>query len=224
MNKLHRPGQLLRQYFTAHETTRLLELEGTRLASFRARAFAFAFDGFLVMLIIALIAGLIFLSSLKPQDYPLHKLAVNIHLTNGYKFDINGKKIGWMSYVIEFALPVLYWGLLTYFMNGRTPGKWLAGIRVVSTSHQKIRFWQSVERALGYSVSALELGFGFLQYFISPNRRATHDRLAETIVICDPDRGISKKWRRIASRGEGMMNASAEFGKKIELTLSPKKQ
>jgi len=42
-----------------------------------------------------------------------------------------------------------------------------------------------VERALGYGASSLELGFGFIQYFIHPNRRTVHDRMAETIVIRD---------------------------------------
>jgi uncharacterized RDD family membrane protein YckC len=36
---------------------------------------------------------------------------------------------------------------------------------------------------LGYGASTLELGFGFIQYFIHPNRQTVHDRIAETIVI-----------------------------------------
>ena len=59
------------------------------------------------------------------------------------------------------------------------------GIRVVSVVHEKIGFWHAVERALGYGASFLEFGFGFLQYFIDPNRRTVHDRIAETIVIQD---------------------------------------
>ena len=68
---------------------------------------------------------------------------------------------------------------------GQTLGKRLMGIRVVSVVHEKIGFWHSVERALGYGASFLEFGFGFLQYFIDPNRRTVHDRIAETIVIQD---------------------------------------
>ena len=41
----------------------------------------------------------------------------------------------------------------------------------------------SDKRALGYGASALEFGFGFIQYFIHPNRRTVHDRIAETIVV-----------------------------------------
>ena len=56
-------------------------------------------------------------------------------------------------------------------------------IRIVSRARPKITLWQAIERALGYGASALEFGFGFVQYFIHPNRRTVHDRMAETIVI-----------------------------------------
>jgi hypothetical protein len=49
--------------------------------------------------------------------------------------------------------------------------------------HDRLSLWHCVERALGYGASALELGFGFFQYFIHPNRQTVHDRIAETIVI-----------------------------------------
>jgi uncharacterized RDD family membrane protein YckC len=51
--------------------------------------------------------------------------------------------------------------------------------------HRRMTLWHSFERALGYGASALELGFGFFQYFIHPNRRTVHDRIAETIVVRD---------------------------------------
>jgi uncharacterized RDD family membrane protein YckC len=56
-------------------------------------------------------------------------------------------------------------------------------IRVVSTAHEHLSLWSCIERALGYGASALEGGFGFVQYFIHPNRRTVHDRIAETIVV-----------------------------------------
>ena len=78
---------------------------------------------------------------------------------------------------------VLFFGLSVYLGNGRTIGKRIMGIRVVSLVHHRVGFWHSIERALGYGASALEFGFGFVQYFIHPNRRTVHDRMAETIVI-----------------------------------------
>ena len=81
---------------------------------------------------------------------------------------------------------VLYFGLGTYFGNGQTPGKRLVRIRVVSTLHPQLSLWHALERALGYGASALELGFGFLQYFIAENRQTVHDRIAGTIVVTEP--------------------------------------
>jgi len=84
---------------------------------------------------------------------------------------------------IVFAL--LYYGLTLYFGNGQTPGKRLLKIRVLSLVHERITFWQAMERALGYGASFLEAGFGFLQFFTNPNRCCVHDRIAETIVVRD---------------------------------------
>ena len=80
---------------------------------------------------------------------------------------------------------VLFFGLSVYLGNGRTIGKRMMGIRVISIVHHRMGLWHSIERALGYGASALEFGFGFVQYFIHPNRRTVHDRMAETIVIRD---------------------------------------
>jgi len=63
---------------------------------------------------------------------------------------------------------------------------------VVSLVHERLGFWQALERALGYGASALEFGFGFVQYFIHPNRRTLHDRIAETIVVADPRRALGE--------------------------------
>jgi uncharacterized RDD family membrane protein YckC len=83
------------------------------------------------------------------------------------------------------VVPVLYCGVLLWAGKGRTPGKRLLKIRVVSLAHRHITFWHAVERALGYGAAALELGFGFVQFFIHPYRRCAQDRLAETIVVTE---------------------------------------
>ena len=90
---------------------------------------------------------------------------------------------GWV-----LAVLIAYFGLATFLGQGQTPGKRLLRIRVVSLTHGHVSLWHALERALGYSASALELGFGFLQYFIHPNRQTVHDRIAETIVVKEPKR------------------------------------
>jgi uncharacterized RDD family membrane protein YckC len=83
----------------------------------------------------------------------------------------------------NIVVMVLYWGLANYLGNGQTPGKWVARIRIVSTTSERMGLWQSVERGLGYGAAVLELGLGFLQFFWDPKRMCAQDRLAETIVI-----------------------------------------
>jgi uncharacterized RDD family membrane protein YckC len=78
---------------------------------------------------------------------------------------------------------VLYWGLATYFGNGRTLGKWVARTQVLSLTSERMGLWQSIERGLGYGAAVLEGGLGFLQFFWDRNRMCAQDRLAETIVV-----------------------------------------
>jgi len=59
----------------------------------------------------------------------------------------------------------------------------IARTRAVSLTHSRMGLWQSFERALAYGASFLELGFGFVQFFMHRNRQTVHDRIAETIVV-----------------------------------------
>ncbi len=83
----------------------------------------------------------------------------------------------------NLVVMVLFWGVANYLGNGRTPGKWVAGTRVVSLTSERMGWWQSLERALGYGAAVLEGGLGFVQFFWDPNRMCAQDRLAETIVV-----------------------------------------
>jgi uncharacterized RDD family membrane protein YckC len=153
--------------YQPHETERMQELAGLKLASFTSRACAFAIDFAL--------AGVIFMAAVMGFGILGIRLGIvkqDAHLE--LNFFENWYSIVWL---------VLYFGLSIYFGNGQTLGKRLMRIRVVSLVHHRMSLWHSVERALGYGASALELGFGFLQYFIHPNRRTVHDRMAETIVV-----------------------------------------
>lgn len=148
-----------------HQTKRMLELEGVELASFARRAGALAID------FVALVA--VFFATAFPIAYLWAKAHnINIHLE--FKPFEN-----WYSTI----LPVIYFGPLVWLTNGRTLGKWLTGIRIVSVVHERIGFWHSLERALGYGASLLEAGSGFFQYLVNPTRQTVHDRIAETIVV-----------------------------------------
>jgi uncharacterized RDD family membrane protein YckC len=158
--------------YNAHETEPMRELDGAELASFASRAIAFLID--------FLIAGALFLGVL----VAFFKLANRYTNLGGDNRHIN-IELNFFENWYSIVYLVMFFGLSVYFGNGRTLGKRLMGIRVVSLVHHKKSFWHSIERALGYGASALEFGFGFVQYFIHPNRRTVHDRMAETIVIRD---------------------------------------
>jgi uncharacterized RDD family membrane protein YckC len=153
------------QLFNPHETARLKELDGVKLASFPRRSTAFLID----LLISVLFSSILLFG----YEYINGKFNTN----NDIKIDFNFEN--WYSIIAT----VVYFGLTTYFGNGKTLGKKLLKIRVVSITHPQMTLWQSIERALGYSASILEGGFGFIQFFINPNHRTVHDRIAETIVV-----------------------------------------
>lgn len=67
---------------------------------------------------------------------------------------------------------------------GCTPGKLLLELRVVDARSGRRPGWiQAVIRYIGYIVSALPLGLGFLWAAIDRDGRALHDKLAGTRVV-----------------------------------------
>lgn len=81
------------------------------------------------------------------------------------------------------------WGIV-YFtllgMRGRTPGKWLLGIRVVRLDGSALGLRGSFERASGYSATLSSFGLGFLDALRDPNRQTLHDRICSTVVVREP--------------------------------------
>lgn len=170
--------------YDAHETERMRALHGCQLAPFRRRAVAFLMDlaiGAVLFMVVA--AGLVYATSGGRGELRFTTPATRAAQSRRDVANVPLKFFGnWYSVVWW----VLYFGSATYLGNGRTPGKRLLRIRVVSLVHRRVSLWHAFERALGYGASALEFGFGFVQYFIHPNRRTVHDRIAETIVVADP--------------------------------------
>jgi uncharacterized RDD family membrane protein YckC len=180
--------------FSARETELLRELDGLELAGFWQRAVAFLIDCFLMAVLLSVVVtlGLNGWQNLRrmqgnsgPAEYHLPVVkelpvrgGMNLQIIN-----IEGNEV--IHVAATVVVPVLYCGVLLWTGKGRTPGKRLLKIRVVSLAHRHITFWHAVERALGYGAAALELGFGFVQFFIHPYRRCAQDRLAETIVVTE---------------------------------------
>ena len=90
--------------------------------------------------------------------------------------------------MVSFLL-LLTGGYLSMFVaaGGQTIGKMAAGTRVIpadpaAPANERVTFGQAVLRAGAYLVSALPAGLGFLPAFFG-ERRALHDRLADTRVV-----------------------------------------
>ena len=90
--------------------------------------------------------------------------------------------------LVSFFL-LLNGGYLAAFVaaGGQTIGKMAVGTRVIPAApdtnlHGRVSFGQAVVRAAGYLVSALPAGLGFVPA-LAGERRALHDRLADTRVV-----------------------------------------
>lgn len=71
--------------------------------------------------------------------------------------------------------------------GGQTIGKMLTGIKVVpadeSAPSDRVPLGHAALRTAAYLVSALPAGLGYLPALVSKDRRAVHDRLADTRVV-----------------------------------------
>lgn len=165
--------------FRAHETHRMDQLNGLPLASFRRRALAITID-FVVVLMIK-------------SPIVVSRLLLHHHTSRLPEPDLDtfaGLIHAALEKVEDLVESAFYFAIALKLGNGRTIGKWFMKIRVISLTQDRIGWWQSIERALGYGASLLEGGFGFFQYYINRNRQTVHDRIAETIVVYEGKKGL----------------------------------
>ena len=188
----------MKNIFATHyyDTSKLLhssQLEGLELANFTQRLFAFCIDLLVLIMLLYVIGTLLDYFGL--INFGL-KIGIGsgktINSVPGINNDIHINIPEYLKVLFKLLIPVIYFGLITCFTDGYTIGKRIFRIRIISTNHNHLTLWHSIERSLGYYASSLEFGFGFLQYFIDYNRRTVHDRIAETIVIKAKKTGKTK--------------------------------
>lgn len=183
------------QRFNPRETKREELLAGLPLATFKQRFISFAIDFLIICIVGSAVATLVPMFAvnylhMKPVPVETIKGTTTLHV-GARNYQVTLPEDPKTEKIVEFTqliLILLYFGLLNWLTNGLTLGKRIMKIRVVSLTHERITLWQSCERALGYGASALEAGFGFFQFFIYKNRTCVHDRIAETIVVMDPQK------------------------------------
>jgi uncharacterized RDD family membrane protein YckC len=88
-------------------------------------------------------------------------------------------------FVFYFVLMMAYF---TYFhgMKGRTPGKMMLGLQVLSTDGTPITFGIAFLRSVGYLVSSALLNIGFIWAAFDGKKQGWHDKIAGTVVIIRP--------------------------------------
>ena len=88
----------------------------------------------------------------------------------------------WVTSVIVILFSAVYY-IFFWTLVGRTPGKLLLGLRVVSRSGRPITFWQALRRYVGYYISAIALYIGYMWILIDNRRQGWHDKIADTFVV-----------------------------------------
>ena len=89
--------------------------------------------------------------------------------------------------IIFISLQVALWSF--YFIAfigkcGQTPGKKLLGIMVVSSDGNLLGYKAAAIRCLiGYTLSFLTFGLGFIWALLDKNNQCLHDKIAGTLVV-----------------------------------------
>ncbi|MFL6208171.1 MAG: RDD family protein [Pyrinomonadaceae bacterium] len=96
-----------------------------------------------------------------------------------------GSSVMEFGFVVALAVALLNFFVLPGF-TGRTVGKWATGLRIERRDGEPLDFLRALARhTVGYLVSLLPLGLGFLLAAFNREGRALHDRLVGTVVVRD---------------------------------------
>lgn len=125
--------------------------------------------------------SLIVMEYFSPQTYQnvTANLTSVFHLMSRPVFDLTNS----VDLIARFFGAFAYFSVFTWKWKGQTPAKRLFRIGIVKIDGSPITFYNSLERASGYTASASIVLLGFVQYFWDRNAQTTHDKIAETVVI-----------------------------------------
>ena len=107
---------------------------------------------------------------------------------------ISPDSIPWSRPVLDFISGPFITGLLSaafilgyhvffWVFAGQTPGKALMGLRLVTSTGQRVPPLRASLRFLSYFISGIPLYLGFLWVLVDDRRQAWHDKIAGTVVI-----------------------------------------
>lgn len=116
-----------------------------------------------------LLAGVMAFATLLARFFGDMRRGSSFVLTAGY---IAVASVAFLNFVVIPAL------------SGRTLGKWMAGLRIERRDGVPLSIPRALVRhLLGYALTALTLGLGFLISAFDSKGRALHDLIAGTVVV-----------------------------------------
>jgi uncharacterized RDD family membrane protein YckC len=117
----------------------------------------------------------------------------------------------------------VYWGYFAFFeiiWSGRTPGKRLAGIRVIKESGRPINAYEAIGRNVMRAIDFLPVmyGLGVIVMMLNRHSRRIGDFVAGTVVVYDTaTHELAPDWR--AAPGSAVQNAPMTRVSVEELSL-----
>ncbi len=96
-----------------------------------------------------------------------------------------------------------YLGTVSYFivmtrMSGRTVGKFVMNLNVVSITGEPITWFQAIYReTIGKFLSGLLLSAGYLMVIVDKKKQGLHDKLADTLVIYEKRLGTTRRVQHV---------------------------
>jgi uncharacterized RDD family membrane protein YckC len=151
-----------------------MNIESLQVVGFRRRALASMIDTFLISLI-----------TMPALLWVYGRM---------YFADVSGESAGsfddFMNYGFPFVATLSFW-----FFWAATPGKLLLDMKIVDAeTGERPKFSQWVIRYVGYFVSLIPLGLGFIWVILDPKKQGWHDKMAKTIVVeVDPWEGLDQE-------------------------------
>ena len=156
-----------------------------QFAGFWRRLVAYSIDGVIigvVFIVLSIVAGLAYFSGAMSGD----SQAWMAKLTNL-------ERLGSLGIAISALYVLLFIAYFTYFhsLDGRTPGKKLLGLQVVSADGSPISFGIAFLRSVGYLVSSLlfTVPLGYIWVVFDKKKQGWHDKIAGTVVIIRDQQG-----------------------------------
>jgi uncharacterized RDD family membrane protein YckC len=148
-----------------------------KYAGFWRRFIAYMIDGCIIsviLIVLAFIAGVAFFAGTISGGGGM--------LMSDFENPEKMASFAMWFWVVSSLINIAYF---TYFYGttGRTPGKMLLGLQVVSTEGKPISFGIAFLRSVGYMISSLVFCLGFIWIGLDRKKQGWHDKIAGTVVI-----------------------------------------